>query len=158
PMAGKEHSGVENADAGLFDGAVWIFTSSAPSKSGTHKDFAALIEAIGAKVIWMDAERHDRLCAWISHLPQMISIAVATTLMDEFGSSAELRTIGGRALRELTRTAVSPYSWWRDVAYTNSPNIEEALLRLEQRLAHIRENLKTPELRAEFERANIFGK
>src|SRR5215813_7927515 len=48
PMAGKEHSGVENADAGLFDGAVWIFTSSAPSKSGTHKDFAALIEAIGA--------------------------------------------------------------------------------------------------------------
>jgi prephenate dehydrogenase len=158
PMAGKEHGGIEQADAGLFDGAVWIFTPSAPSKSAAQKDFATLIESIGAKVLWMDADRHDRLCAWISHLPQMISTAVATTLLEEFGSGGELHSIGGRALRELTRVAASPYSMWRDIAYTNAPNIEEALLRLEQRLAHIRENLKTPELRAEFERANLFGK
>jgi prephenate dehydrogenase len=45
---------------------------------------------------------------------------------------------------------------WRDIALTNSKNIEEALMRLEQRLAHIRENLRTPELKAEFERGNRF--
>jgi prephenate dehydrogenase len=158
PMAGKEHGGIEHADARLFEGATWIFTASSSSKTAAQKRFADLVEAIGAKVVWMEAERHDRLCAWISHLPQMVSTAVATTLLDEFGSSGELSAIGGRALRELTRTAASPYSMWRDIAHTNAPNIEEALHRLEQRLGHIRENLKTPELRAEFERANLFGK
>ncbi|MCI0348341.1 MAG: prephenate dehydrogenase [Acidobacteriales bacterium] len=156
PMAGKEHSGIEHADAGLFQGAVWIFTRASASRTPAQKQFAALVEAIGAKVLWMDAERHDRLCAWISHLPQMVSTAVANTLLEEFGSSAELRAIGGRALRELTRIAASPYSMWRDIAYTNAANIEKAMLRLEQQLAHIRENLKTPELRTEFERANLF--
>jgi len=56
----------------------------------------------------------------------------------------------------MTRTAASPYYWWRDIALTNTRNIEEALARLEQRLAHIRENLRTPELKAEFERGNKF--
>ena len=156
PMAGTENSGIEHADANLFQGAVWIFTASASSKSAVHRDFAALVEAIGAKVLWMEPDRHDRLCAWISHLPQMVSTAMATTLLEEFGSSVELREIGGRALREMTRIAASPYSMWRDVAHTNAPNIEEAMHRLEQRLAYIRENLKAPELRAEFEHANSF--
>jgi prephenate dehydrogenase len=56
----------------------------------------------------------------------------------------------------MTRIAASPYSMWRDIALTNTKNIEEALSRLEQRLAHIRENLRTPELKAEFERGNRF--
>jgi prephenate dehydrogenase len=56
----------------------------------------------------------------------------------------------------MTRLGASPYSMWRDVAHTNGPAIEEAMSALEQRLAHMRENLKTPELRAEFEQANLF--
>ena len=158
PIAGKEHGGIEQAEATLFDGAVWIFTSSASSQAGPKKAFTRLVEGIGAKVMFMDPERHDRLCAWISHLPQLLSTAVAGSLIEEFGDAAELNRIGGRALRELTRTASSPYYVWRDIAHTNATNIEEALLKLEQRLAHIRENLKTPELRAEFERANRFRK
>ena len=69
---------------------------------------------------------------------------------------AEMRMIGGRALREMTRLGASPYSMWRDVAHTNADAIEEALSALEQRLTHLRENLKTPGLRDEFERANRF--
>lgn len=157
PMAGKEHSGIEHADAGLFEGAVWILTPFAPAKAARQEQFAQLIKGVGAKAVPIDPERHDRLCAWISHLPQMISTAVASILLEEFGSSAQLSEIGGRALREITRTAASPYSMWRDIAHTNAGNIEEALLKLEQRLAHIRENLKTPELRAEFERGNLFA-
>jgi prephenate dehydrogenase len=106
----------------------------------------------------MDAERHDRLCAWISHLPQMIATALASSLREEFGDYEVLMEIGGRALREMTRIAQSPYSMWRDIALTNSENIEEALLRFEQQLAHLRENLRGPELREMFEAANRFGK
>jgi prephenate dehydrogenase len=67
-----------------------------------------------------------------------------------------LRAIGGRALREMTRLGASPYSMWRDIAHANQEAIAAALLSMEQRLTLLRENLKTPELREEFEQANRF--
>jgi len=156
PMAGKEQSGVEFADADLFEGAAW-FVTPLPGQnphSGLSGDFLDWVERIGARIVGMNAEDHDRLCAWISHLPQMISTALAATLVDEFGEDAPLLDAGGRALREMTRIAASPYSMWRDIALTNRNNLQRALSRLEQRLAHIRENLDTRELAAEFERAH----
>ena len=160
PMAGKENSGIDQADADLFTGAVWLFTPfpGQDIRRGRAGEFVQWIERIGARVLEMGAERHDRLCAWISHLPQMLSTALAATLQDEFGNDADLEAIGGRALREMTRLAYSPYSMWRDIALTNTANIQEALLRLEQRLAHLRENLRTRELEAEFDTARRFRK
>jgi prephenate dehydrogenase len=77
-------------------------------------------------------------------------------LQTELGDAPELTAVGGRALREMTRLGASPYSMWRDVAYTNTEAIAAAIHALEQRLAHLRENLRTPELRDEFEIANRF--
>lgn len=158
PMAGKERSGIEQADSDLFENAVWLVTPLPGQnvEAGLSGQFLELVRSIGARVLVMDLAQHDRLCAWISHLPQMLSTALAATVLDELGDDPELLAIGGRALRETTRIASSPYSMWRDIALTNTQNIEEALMRLEQRLAHIRENLRTPELKAEFERGNQF--
>ena len=61
-------------------------------------------------------------------------------------------------MREMTRISASPYSMWRDIALTNKNNIQDALFKLEQRLAHIRENLDTRELAREFERAHEMKK
>jgi prephenate dehydrogenase len=106
------------------------------------------------------AARHDRICAWVSHLPQMVATAMAAMFEDEFARepamAEEFRAIGGRALREMTRLGASPYSMWRDVAMTNTDPLAATLFALEQRLAHLRENLKTPELREEFAKANKF--
>jgi prephenate dehydrogenase len=159
PMAGKEHGGIENADANLFRDAVWLITPINADQQHTERqrEYMELLESIGARVVAMDAERHDRLCAWISHLPQMIATALASVLREELGDDEAIREIGGRALREMTRIASSPYSMWRDIALTNSQNIEEALLRFEQQLAHLRENLRGPGLRELFESANKFG-
>ena len=159
PMAGKEHSGVEVADADLFQGAAW-FVTPLPGQDVYHGrcgEFLEWVEKIGARIATASPDEHDVLCAWISHLPQFISTALAASLVDEFGS-APLLEAGGRALREMTRISSSPYSMWRDVAITNRKNIAEALLKLEQRLAHIRENLDSRELAAEFERAHEFKK
>jgi prephenate dehydrogenase len=158
PMAGKEHSGIEHAGADLFENAVWLVTPLPGQnvETGLSGEFLELVRGVGARVVVLDLARHDRLCAWISHLPQMLATALAATVLDELGDDPELLAIGGRALREMTRIASSPYSMWRDVALTNTKNIEDALARLEQRLAHIRENLRTPELKAEFERGNKF--
>ena len=158
PMAGREHAGVEHADVDLFANAVWLVTPVGQEEHPRTANYLQLLEAMGARVVAMDPERHDRLCAWISHLPQMVTTAVAGCLVDEFGDDPELFAIGGRALREITRTAASPYSMWRDIALTNTQNVQEALLRLEQRLAHIRENLRTRGLEEEFERAHLLKK
>jgi prephenate dehydrogenase len=159
PMAGKEQSGVEFADADLFQGAAW-FVTPLPGQdidSGLSGEFLEWVEKIGARIANVGPKEHDQLCAWISHLPQMISTALAASLVDEFGD-APLLEAGGRALREMTRISSSPYSMWRDIAITNKKNIADALLKLEQRLAHIRENLDSRELAAEFERAHELRK
>ena len=160
PMAGKENAGVEFADPDLFQGAAWLFTPLPRQNphAGVTGEFIHCVEKLGARVALLDPTEHDRFCAWISHLPQMISTALAATLVEEFGPEAPLLDIGGRALRDLTRISGSPYSMWRDIAITNQANISDALHKLEQRLAHIRENLDTRALAEEFEQAHQLRK
>ena len=155
PMAGKESGGAALAEATLFRGATWLFT---PLHSATpmEQEWRGWVERFGAHALDLPPDQHDRICAWVSHMPQMVSTAMSAMLEDEFGDSPELRAIGGRALREMTRLGASPYSMWRDVAHSNERPIAETLLSLEQRLQHLRENLRTPELREEFEKANAF--
>jgi prephenate dehydrogenase len=114
------------------------------------------VAAMGSRILDLDPVRHDEMVAWVSHLPQFASTALSALLEEEIGEAPELKDIGGRALREMTRLGASPFSMWRDIAYTNTEAVEKTLLALEQRLAHLRENLRTPELRAEFEQANRF--
>jgi prephenate dehydrogenase len=161
PMAGKERGGAELADAELFRGAVWLFTDDPAAQRSPHsaalvKGWREWVAAIGSKTIDLDPARHDELVAWVSHLPQFVATALSALLEEEMGDAPELRDVGGRALREMTRLGASPYSMWRDIAYTNTDAVQAALHALEQRLAHLRENLRTPELRDEFERANRF--
>ncbi|MFT4113730.1 prephenate dehydrogenase dimerization domain-containing protein, partial [Silvibacterium sp.] len=110
----------------------------------------------GSRVLDLTPERHDEICAWVSHLPQYLATALSALLEDEFPSKEEIQAIGGRALREMTRLGSSPFSMWRDIAHTNTEAVAASILALEQRLQHLRENLKTPELREEFARANQF--
>ena len=160
PMAGKEHGGLEYADADLFREAVWLLTPFLGQDLAQPNiaAFVELLNKIGARVLTFDPHQHDRVCALVSHLPQMISTAFASTLVEELGDDPQAGAIGGRALREMTRIAGSPYSMWRDIALTNTKNIQDALLKLEQKLAHIRENLRTRELEEEFDQAHQLGK
>ena len=115
-----------------------------------------LVLGMGAKTLDLDPVRHDELVAWVSHLPQFVATALSALLEDEVGDAPELKDVGGRGLREMTRLGASPFSMWRDIAHTNTEAVEKALLALEQRLGLLRENLRTPALRDEFERANRF--
>ena len=163
PMAGKERGGAELGDANLFRGAVWLFTDDPDAKRSPRsaelvKGWREWVAAVGSKTIDLDPARHDELVAWVSHLPQFTATALSSLLEGEVGAAPELKDVGGRALREMTRLGASPFSMWRDIAYTNTEAVERALLALEQRLAYLRENLRTPVLREEFEQANKFRK
>ena len=156
PMAGKESGGALLAEPGLFDGAMWLFTPTRTEMTPIENAWRGWVGCFGSRTLDMEAARHDELCAWVSHLPQMLSTALAALLEDRFGDAPEIAAIGGRALRETTRLGASPYSMWRDVALTNTAPVADTLLALEQRLQHVRENLRTPELRDEFALANRF--
>jgi prephenate dehydrogenase len=161
PMAGKERGGAALGDADLFRGAVWLFTEvptweRSPASSKLVQEWRELVASIGSKCIDIDPARHDEMVAWVSHLPQFLATALSALLQERVGDAPELKDVGGRALREMTRLGASPYSMWRDIASTNTEAVQAALHALEQRLAHLRENLRTPELRDEFEQANRF--
>ncbi len=159
PMAGKETGGAAQADGELFRGAAWLFTPLAPA-GPLENAWRGMVDWIGALTRDIAPAEHDEVLAWVSHLPQMVSTALAAELEERFGRDldgmAEVRAIGGRALREMTRLGASPHSMWRDVALTNTEPLAAALQALEQRLQHIRENLRTPGLREEFGTANRF--
>ncbi len=167
PMAGKEKSGATEAEATLFEGAAWLFTGSAdeaPTTLPNHPyaaEWGRWVERFGAHAVTLSPKRHDELCAVVSHIPQMLATALSAMLQEQFGAEfaddeTALGRIGGRALREMTRLGASPYSMWRDVAMTNEPALSASLLALEQVLTHLRENLRTPELRELFTEANTF--
>jgi prephenate dehydrogenase len=177
PMAGKEQSGAGQAEAGLFLDATWLFTGAtleAPTTLPDHPytaEWLHWVGGFGSHAVTLAPDRHDALCAAVSHLPQMMASAFAAMLQEQFGrelggsesgnpalagQDGALGGIGGRALREMTRLGASPYSMWRDIAMTNEEAIAAALLRMEQELAHLRENLRTPELRDIFTQANAF--
>ncbi len=148
----------------LFRGTVCLFTRRLPRASvpvlpmgpSLVKGWREWVTAMGAKTLDLDPARHDELVAWVSHLPQFVATALSAVLEEEVGEAPELKDVGGRGLREMTRLGASPYSMWRDIAYTNTEAIDHALQILEQRLAHLRETFCTPELRDEFEQANKF--
>ncbi|MGB6744258.1 MAG: prephenate dehydrogenase/arogenate dehydrogenase family protein [Terracidiphilus sp.] len=161
PMAGKERGGASLGDANLFRGAVWLFTDDPAARRSPEaieliQSWRQWVVAMGARILDLDPARHDELVAWVSHLPQLVSTALSALLEEELGNAPELKDVGGRALREMTRLGASPYSMWRDIAHTNTEAVEHALHALEQRLAHLRENLRTPALRSEFDQANRF--
>lgn len=162
PMAGTAQAGIEHADAELFTGATWVLTPQGGASDAVrpeftrslHGEFMLLLEAIGAKVVMLTPERHDRIVAYTSHLPQMVATALAACVMDGVGEDSARELLSARALADMTRIASSPYAMWRDIALTNTKNLHDVLLQLEQHLAHIRENLRTRELQEEFERAH----
>ncbi|MGO9257732.1 MAG: prephenate dehydrogenase [Bryobacteraceae bacterium] len=154
PMAGKETRGATGADAELFRGRTWVLTPDEPREMETPaaREFREWLERIGARIAVLDCDEHDRVVAFTSHLQQLASTALAATL-EEHVRSAALVAVSGPGALDMTRLALSSYDLWRDILATNPEHIHRALGFYIQELEHIRENLRTRELQAEFRRA-----
>ncbi len=131
PMAGSEKSGVAHADAFLFENATYVLCPpeglSAETLAGRHAAFVDLVEATGARLLVLDAARHDRIAAAVSHLPQLLAI----TLMNyaaglNADDDAFLRLAAG-GFRDMTRIASSPFDLWQHILLANEGPILDAL-------------------------------
>jgi prephenate dehydrogenase len=151
PMAGKEQRGAAAADGRLFHGRTWVLTPDEPEELETPvaAEFRGWLEKMGARLVVLDSDRHDRLVALTSHLAQLASTALASTVAGAVTGGQELR-VAGPGLADMTRLALSSYELWRDILATNSEHIDRALALYIQKLEHMRENLRTRELQKEF--------
>lgn len=155
PLAGKEHSGFEYADAELFRNACYAIVppSRTAMQDARAKAFVGLVESLGAKPCVMDAASHDVAVAYLSHMPQLLSTGLAGMVAEKAGRDGLSLDLAGSGFRDLTRLAESPYSMWRDICLTNTENIQAALDAMIQRLDTIKIHLSTRELEKEFNQA-----
>lgn len=152
PMAGKERRGAAVAEAGLFRNRTWALTPDEPAELETMaaREFSGWLEQIGARVVVLDADEHDKIVALTSHLPQLVSTALAATLAERLKDGLQL---SGSGLTDMTRLALSGYELWRDILATNTAYVDRALSAYIQELEHLRENLRTRQLQEEFRKA-----
>jgi prephenate dehydrogenase len=154
PMAGKENSGIEHASADLFRGSRYALIGNESQSDPRATAFTELLKAIGAEPVWCDADTHDWAVGIVSHLPQMLAVALASVVRDETDETGLPLTLAGPGLKDSLRLAGSPYTTWRDVALTNRENIARALDRMTQAIDHLRTRLGSKDLGDEFTAAN----
>jgi prephenate dehydrogenase len=126
PMAGKEARGLEAADAGLFYNRVWALTPGKPEdrQKPQYLEFVQWIQRIGAIPLVLDAADHDRIVSLTSHLPQLVSTALAATLAARNSGTSPVH---GPGLEDMTRLALSSFDIWDDILSSNRANVASAL-------------------------------
>jgi prephenate dehydrogenase len=124
PMAGGERPGLDQARADLFVDRPWLLVrATAGEADGARVE--RFVEGLGANAAWMDADRHDRTVAYVSHLPQVLGAALMATA--DNGLREEGAVAAGPAFAEMTRLASSPADMWRRVLAENADYVAEAL-------------------------------
>lgn len=153
-MAGRELSGLAHVEADLFCGARYVLIAKQADGDARVQHFVGALRAIGAELVYCDAETHDWAAGIVSHLPQMIAVALARVIQGEADETDLPLSLAGGGLRDALRLAGSPYSVWRDICLTNKENISRALDRMSQTVDHLRAQLASKDLEQEFLVAN----
>ena len=156
PIAGRELSGAEHAEASILHGAKYALAGNEFEESQDSRitRFVELLRGIGAEPVWIDADTHDWAMAIVSHMPQLVSIALARVIADETDETGLPASLAGNGLRDMLRIAGSSYEMWRDICLTNADNLARSLDRTAQAIDFLRTHLKSWELAEEFRAAN----
>jgi prephenate dehydrogenase len=139
PMCGREKSGIDHADATMFEGAPWVLTRDEPRMT-------ELVEAVGARPVVLDAVTHDRLVAGVSHAAFLLSVGyvLALTRRDDWPEASRLAAGG---FRDMSRLAAGDPDLYAGVARTNRENLVEMLDAVSAELARLRRHLEADDPR-----------
>jgi prephenate dehydrogenase len=151
PMAGKEQSGVEAADANLFQGRIYCLTPTPMTPPLTVEKMLCIVHTLGARVRMLDPHTHDQQVASISHLPFLASVALVQTVSDspEWQASSHLAATG---FRDMSRLAAGSPTMYRDICLTNHQAITSWLDRYIATLQNLRTQIEaqTPSIEETF--------
>ena len=141
PMGGSERSGPDHASASVVDGIVWVITPTEASPERLTSRLEAWVARIGARPVRMAPERHDRLVAFVSHLPQVASTALMGLAATEEADEPEILLLAAGGFRDLTRLASSNPALWSDILLANQEQIAEAIDLYVSRLQGLRDEV-----------------
>jgi len=141
PVAGSHLQGLAHARSDLFTGAPYVLiTDGGSDEKHAHSRLKETLGLLGARVTHMTAAEHDRVMALISHLPQIVSSALAAVNRDQPDAEA-LVSLSGTGYRDMTRLASSSWSMWGDILATNSRETVSAIDALVEKLTAVRNEL-----------------
>ncbi len=158
PMAGSEQSGVDSADTNIFVNKVYMLIPKSNTPDEMFGKLKDIIITIGSVPYILDAETHDKIVAAISHLPQMLSVALINTVGSFDRDSDDYFKLTGGGFYDMTRIASSPFKIWKDICETNAGNIKKAISVYIEKLEEIRELIGNKELESKFKESNQFRK
>ncbi|MDP8258510.1 MAG: prephenate dehydrogenase [Candidatus Aadella gelida] len=139
PLAGSEKSGVGNSSAELFKGSVCILTPADDSKGKETELISAMWKEAGVDTIdIMTPEKHDKNLAFSSHLPHIVSYALAGTVEKEFP-----HTMAAAGFRDTTRIANSEEGLWSDIFMSNRENVLETIRKYKEVLENIESSIRS---------------
>ncbi len=127
PMAGSERGGLREARGDLFEGRPWLLVHGDASPAVRDR-LVTFVSGLGAYPIWLEAEVHDRVVAYVSHLPQVVAAALMNAAVAAVGEGA--LAAAGSAFVEMTRLASSPPDLWEGILAANADCLAEAIDRL----------------------------
>jgi prephenate dehydrogenase len=139
PLGGAAKGGLEHARPDLFAGRPWLLTPTSEAGGPAVEQLSAFARALGAVPRLLTPAAHDRLLAYLSHLPQLTASALMEVIGEEVGDEG-LR-LAGRGLIDTTRLASSPSGIWADITATNADEIGAALDALIAALQELRADL-----------------
>jgi prephenate dehydrogenase len=141
PMGGSERSGPEHGSASLVDGIVWAITPHRSSDPAAVDGLEGWVASLGARPVRLDPERHDRLVAFVSHLPQVASTALMSLAATEEADEPEILLLAAGGFRDLTRLAASNPALWSDILLANKQAIAGAIDLYVERLTRLRDEI-----------------
>lgn len=127
PMTGSEHQGVEYADASLFENSYYILTPTPKTDTEAFRHLHSLLSALGANVLAVDGEKHDKIVATVSHLPHVIASTLMNLALRQAGERENLLLLAAGGFRDTTRIAASNWEMWLDICFENREAILEDL-------------------------------
>ena len=139
PITGKEVSGVEHADANLYNGKQVILTPIEPTITAQLSKATSLWTALGCHVLQMSPQAHDAAYAAVSHLPHLLAFALMNSISGQ-SQGADYLSLAGPGFRDFTRIAASDPKVWRDILVANREEVL-AQSKLFQQSLHSLENL-----------------
>ena len=156
PIAGREKSGVEAAQVGLFEGASCILTPTSHTDPTALETIKALWKAVGCHVVLMSPQRHDRILAAVSHLPHVAAYALAAFELELDAGEPDLLAYSAGGLRDFARIAASSPEMWKDICLANRDQIVGLIEGYEKTLDRLKKLIQNGDakgLQDQFERA-----
>lgn len=131
PLTGSEKQGIQNASPDIFHNSLCILTPTKNTNPKALEKVRKLWNQLGAKVIFLGPDRHDRILSFVSHLPHIAAFSLIDIIPNEY------LKFGSTGLKDATRIALSGSKLWSDIFISNKKYVIKAIKLFQKNLSQM---------------------